>query len=244
MTVPGPSPRRLQVYDLLHLSTQVFRVTLPKCLPLAMIMVLFAEVPNLYWLVTGHPLTHMPPDDTLYWVLWSAMAIVWVFLFSTLLLRQRVLIGGTAAHIKLELVAVGRRFPLLVASWFLAQMAMAAGLMLLLVPGVILFVCCLVVLPVALFEPLTPLAVIARSVRLIWPHWWQVFAAVVIGFICAAVVGVVIVAILEVLASFLVGEGNVLTAVMAASLVAVLAMAFVFLSAFSLSLYSSASSSA
>ena len=64
------SPRPdASVSTLLAAASQLFRATLLKCLPFAMVGVLCLEIPNFYWLAGGHTLSFGMPADARYWLL-------------------------------------------------------------------------------------------------------------------------------------------------------------------------------
>jgi len=54
-----------------------------------MVGVLCLEIPNFYWIATGHSLSFGMPPDTGYWLLALAASAVTVFIVSAMMLRQR-----------------------------------------------------------------------------------------------------------------------------------------------------------
>ena len=58
MTASMPPRPDASVSQLLDAATGLFRATLLKCLPFAMIGVLCLEVPNFYWVASGHTLVY------------------------------------------------------------------------------------------------------------------------------------------------------------------------------------------
>ena len=241
------APRRGQsVNELLGTAVSVFRATLLKCLPLAMIAVLCASVPNFYLRATGwQPQQGMPmPTEPTYWWLMALAVVATLYIFSAMMLRQLYCSGGVAIEGRQELVVAARRLPSLIAAWALMQVSLGIGF-LLIVPGVFLFVCYLVMLPVILLEgQLNPLLAARRCIVLVKDNWWRIFAAFVIALLGTTVCFLAFSAFMGILHGLLGGLGQAFEAIFAAAMVAALAMAFVFYSALALVIHSSANSSA
>jgi hypothetical protein len=232
------------VSNLLEAATQLFRATLLKCLPFAMLGVLCLEIPNFYWIASGHTLNFGMPADTGYWALAFGASAVTVFIVSAMMLRQRACASGASVDSMAELAAAGRRLPGILAGWILAQLSLFVGFALLLLPGIFLLVCYLVLLPVLLFENLNPYTALVRCVQLLQPHWWKVLATIVIAALVLLICTLAAAAVLSILAALLVGEGPAVQAVVAAVTVGIWAIGCVFFSALALTLHSAASSSA
>jgi hypothetical protein len=245
MTEPAAPTPSASVPQILETASQLFRLTLPKCLALSMVAVLVVEIPNLYWLSKGHGLDFhgwLWPSDPTYLGLSVLCAAVTLYLFSAVMLQQRSLAEGVLCGSGAALRAALRRLPLLLASWVLAQLSLAVGLSLLLLPGLFLFVCYLLMLPVVLFEHPNPYMVLVRCVVLVRPHWWKTLAATVIAALVVLVCVLAFAAILSIVA--VMASGTAFQAIAAACFVAFFAAAGVFLSALLLTLHSAASYSA
>lgn len=245
MTEPAAPTPGASVSQILETASRLFRVTVAKCLPLAMMAVLMAELPNLYWFARGHApekIEYVLPSDPTWWALSLLGTAVALYLTSAMMLQQRSLIAGIVCPANAALRAALHRLPLLLASWLLAQASLAVGLALLVLPGLFLFVCYLVMLPVVLFEHPNPAMVLVRCITLVRPQWWKTLAALVIAVVVVLVCVLVFAAILSILAMLI--TGTAFQAVTAACIVAFLAAAVVFLSALALTLHSAASHSA
>lgn len=233
---PGASVARL-----LEVATQLFRLTVVKCLSLAMLAVLCEEVPSLYWLASGHPLNRGLPTGPTYWTLEFIAAAVTLYIASAMMLQQRALIAGEPCTGLVALRQAARRLPLLLATWVLAQLSLLVGLSLLIVPGLFLFVCYLLLLPVVLFEHPNPYMVLVRCVLLVRPHWWRTLAALVMAALVVLVFVLAFVAVLSIIGALL--TGPLFQAVATACSIAFFAATLVFLSALVLTLHSAAASS-
>ena len=244
MTASKPPRPDASVSNLLAAASQLFRATLLKCLPFAMMAVLCLEIPNLYWVASGHTLTFGLPSDTGYWLLAYPASAVTVFIVSAMMLRQRAFASGATIDSAAELAAAARRLPGILLGWILAQLSLFVGFTLLILPGIFLLVCYLVLLPVLLFEDLSAYAALVRCVQLVLPHWWKVLATIVIAVLVVLICTLAAAAVLGILAALLVGQGPVVQAIVAAVTVGVWAIGCVFFSALALTLHSAASSSA
>ena len=69
MTASMPPRPDASVSKLLEAATTLFRATLLKCLPFAMVGVLCLEIPNFYWVASGHTLAYGMPVNSTYWLL-------------------------------------------------------------------------------------------------------------------------------------------------------------------------------
>jgi hypothetical protein len=228
----------------LERTVQLFRTTLLKCLPLATIAILFRGVPMFYWKATGHDLRLVVvPTDTVFWILSVISAVVTLFLSSAVMLQQRSTALGVPYGMPTALTLALQRLPVLVLTWVLACLSLAIAFSLLIAPGLFLLVCYLVLLPVVLFERNNPYTTLVRSVLLVRPHWWKVFALLIMAtFLVLA--GVLVAAFLiQVLATVVAGQGPLFEALLSAGFLAMGAILLVFLSALFLTLHSALASS-
>jgi hypothetical protein len=227
---------------MLETATQLFRATLLKCLPLAMVVLVCAEVPNLYWLASGHRPERGWPTDPTYWLISMISAAVMLYLASAVMLQQRSLAAGVRLSAVTALSAAARRLPFVLLTWILAQLSLVVGLSLLVLPGLFLFVCYLVMLPVVLFEQRNPYIALLRCVLLVRPYWWKTLATLVIAILVVLVFMLAFGAILGILSAILTGPA--FQAIATACSIAFFAMVGVFFSALVLTLHSAAASSA
>jgi hypothetical protein len=244
MTASMPPRPDASVRNLLDAATTLFRTTLLKCLPFAMVGVLCLEIPNFYWVESGHTLTYSMPVNSTYALLAFIASAATVYIVSAMMLRQRAFASGAGVDSAAELAAAARRLPAILLGWILALLSLFVGFTLLILPGIFLLVCYLVLLPVLLFEDLGAYAALVRCVQLVLPHWWKVLATIVIAVLVVLICTLAAAAVLGILAALLVGQGPVVQAIVAAVTVGVWAIGCVFFSALALTLHSAASSSA
>jgi hypothetical protein len=247
MSAPLLPPRSAEVGDIMAATMQVFRVTLPKCLPLAMLSILLAQLASLYALATGKSPDLLKPHDATFWTLFVMGFAAWQLLAAIIMLRQRSMLAGRLPDLQDEWRAALQRWPLLFLSAMLSGLVMSVGFVLLIVPGIYAFICFLLLRPVVLFEKVDAPQALQRCFRLVRPRWLKFFAAALIGTMIVVVCTLAAVAALSLLTSLLGGfsiQTAAINAVGAAVLLGVLSVAAVYFSALWLALYSVASSSA
>jgi hypothetical protein len=236
------------VSDLMDAATRIFRSTLAKCLPVALFAILFAALPNMYWLTTGKPMDPFnPPRDPEFWALTAVGFVIYQLLAALLMLRQRTLLLGRAPQLQPELAAALTRWLPLILSNVLAGIVVFAGALALFLPGVFVLVCFMLLRPVVLFETHSPVQVVVRCIRLVRPMWWKVLAALVIA-VLILVVCVFAASLVFGIVKFALSAAGVkvaaITAFAQACGLGIQAVALVYFSALWLVLYSAASSSA
>ena len=243
---PSLPSRAAGVSELLDAAARIWRATLPKCLPLAMLAILSAYLPALYLAMAGLPVPKWPelPHDPWYWVCYAVAMLAYLLLGSVAILRQRDRALSGHCDLRSALRSALARLPALFAAIVLCQVLIGLGLVLLLVPGVYLGVCSFVIWCVVLFEPVGPWAALVRSVRLVHPLWWKYCATIVIGFLIVVVAVLTALVLAALLLGALIAPGSALGSAIAAALgIACFGAGMLFITALGLVLYSAASSS-
>ena len=154
------------------------------------------------------------------------------------------MVQGAPLALRDELVGALRRLPVMLLCWILVVASTMLGLLLLIVPGLFLFVCYLVLLPVVLFDGAGPYAALVRCVQLVRPHWWQYCAAFVIALFLVVIFAFVLILFVSLIEQLLLDSGPAFEAIWAASSIGVAALVMCFLCALVLVLHSAASNSA
>ena len=203
MSASAPSPHSASLRAVLESTAQLFRATVLKCLPLGMLAVLCAQLANVYWIAAGHPIRFSARHDLNYALLSLFGAVIELWLIGAMMLRQRAVVLGAPLRLAAELRAALVRLPSILASVLLAILSVAAGLVLLIAPGVFLLICYLIVLPIILFEGLGPYAALLRSVQLLRPLWGRSLAALVFALLAFLICALAFAAVISVLAGLL-----------------------------------------
>jgi hypothetical protein len=134
-------------------------------------------------------------------LLGAIVELVAVFLLQAALIKAVQDVRDGRADLSLgETVsaAVPYIVPVAVAS-IIAGIAIAIGLALIIVPGLILITIWAVIIPVIVIEQSGPLAAFGRSQRLVRGHGWHVFGTLVLVFLIMIVVNIVLGVIFAVL---------------------------------------------
>lgn len=196
-----PPQRPLSIGEIIDATFRIFRVTLVKCLPYALVAVVVEQLPNIYYISKGGGLVQamlMAFEDPRALVLNCIALVIVVFLCSAVLLRQRMLITGGVASRGSELAAVLRRMPALVLLGILWSVAVFGWLALallfsgplrlavaivMLLPGSVVMIALCVSWPALILTGRTALESLTYSWRLTSGSLWRlssVFAVAVI----------------------------------------------------------------
>lgn len=135
----------------------------------------------------GTPMEAMlAPQDATYWTLYAAGVVLSILFFAAIYLRVDTVAGGTAGQGGAVSGAL-RRLPLLIVLSILTVIAIACGMVLLVIPGIILAVSLVASMPIFLLEDKGPVDSLTSSHRLVWGNWWRTFIILVVAFIIAVV---------------------------------------------------------
>lgn len=154
----------------------------------------------------------LAPQDATYWTLYVVGALLSILFFAAIYLRIDAVAGGTTAEQGAISVAL-KRLPMLVVLWILFFVAIACGIVLLVIPGIILMVSLVAAMPLFLFEDKGPVASLTSSHRLVWGNWWRTAAILTVAGIIIMVLYFIFVFIAGAAAPLAVGGDAVLGAV-------------------------------
>ncbi len=259
--MPSPlplPPHAAAVSELLNAAARLFRATLAKCLPLAMLAALAIELPVLTLLARSQTLDIWhPPTDPQFWILYSVGLLTLLWLMGAAMLRQGTMVRGQPVNLAGELRQSAWRLLVLVPALFLVLLALATIVnlfqiapawylrVLALLPVLYLVVCFWVLMPIVLFESGGAVNALVRSLQLVRPLWWKCCFCVVIGLGIAFVCLLAAMAVLGlVLGPGAVVAGSVLNAISTVLIIGLTGAVWLFFSALAIVLYSAASSSA
>lgn len=252
MTAPLYPPQRpLSIGEIIDVTFRIFRVTLVKCLPYALVAVVVEQLPNIYYISKGGGLLQaalMAFEDPRALVLNCLALVIVLFLCSVILLRQRMLITAGAAspgaHAGSELAAVLRRVPALVLlgilwciavfGWLALALPFSGALRLavavvMLLPGSVVMIALCASWPALILTSRTALESLTYSWRLTSGSLWRlssVFAvAVILVFALDLFIAMVTATVSMVFAH---GDVEIISAVTATALVALRAIVLPF----------------
>ncbi len=245
MSASAAGTGRSRVGRWLEAAVRLARASLPEGLPLGMAAVVGWQLPNLYWSASAHRVGLAALRDPRFDLLSLVGTALELWLIGALMWRQRARARGERAGIAAALRASARRLGRMLPGAVLATGAVVAGLLLLVIPGISLAVCCGAVwLPVMLLEDPGPGAALVRSVRLMRGRWWQALAALVISLLLFLVGAIVLGAIIQALGGLFDSHAAARAAIDVVARIGFGAVFVVYVSALQLVLYSEASSSA
>jgi hypothetical protein len=171
----------------LDTTFRIFQATLAKCLPHGVLSMIAGQLPNIYFLATGKPMSRFGGGDLLWWVLYALGTLASLLLWSAMLLRQYKIVTRQPTRMSAELIEALRRMPALIGLGILGTLAIAVGLIALVVPGLYLTIGLLPAWPAVMLERRGPSSAIRYGLHLIKGHWWRSSALLTVAFIVAMV---------------------------------------------------------
>lgn len=225
--LPPPST---SVSDIMTTAKGVFRLTLAKCLPLALFAALFYGLPVMALLARGKlpdmaTYTQGAADDPTFWWLSIIGFVVAQFCSAALLYRQKLMTMRGLPRDHEDLRRAARRLPGIVLAMLpgqvvgsvafaallsLLKVGFAPGLLLILLPSIYLAVCWLLVRPMMMLEPVTPWGAWIRCVKLVQPIWVRALTVALFAWLILFISLLAALALLSILLSL--GGGAVTTA--------------------------------
>jgi hypothetical protein len=105
-----PPSHPLSIGEVLDLSFRIFRVSLLKCLPLAVAALLLAQLPNIYALLHGGSLAGVltGQHDVVWWVLYVLGWLLSTAFWGAVLVRQHAVVSGQTGT-AFDAIGVGLR---------------------------------------------------------------------------------------------------------------------------------------
>ena len=200
-----PPRRPLAIGETIDLAFRIFRATLLTCLLLAGLAVIAGQLPNIYLLLTRHPLVSLSDQrDPLYWLLYVAGNVILLVLISAIVLRQHAVVAAGGAGVGAELATIARRLPGLLLMWILYILmvgiwfypaylwrsdAVTFGLVILVmsIPATYVGVALSACFQVFLLGGRGATQSIAHGWRLTRGHWWRLTAIYTVGVLLLVV---------------------------------------------------------
>ncbi len=201
-----PPQRPLSIGEIVDAAFRIFRVTVVKCLPYALLAVIAAQLPNIYSLLSGHGLAQSILTlfhDPVWLALYFVGTLLSVLLWSAILLRQHALATGGAAATAQELGTALRRLPAMVVlgvltaaaigCWFLLGLLFPMPVrvvvwVLMLVPASFVMVALSAGWTSLLLSDRGPAASLAHSWRLTSGSLWRLTGVYTVGVLIVIVI--------------------------------------------------------
>jgi hypothetical protein len=176
----------------LDVSFQLYKASLGSVWPICLLLVLGSGGPSLYLLMQGATITPNPDNpmaalaifsDPKYWLANLISIVVSMWVTGAMYLKLQSIAGDAELGLGSALQASLGRLPTQLGALVLYSIGVGAGLLLLLVPGLILMVSLMLCWIIAVVEGKGPLESLTGSHRLIWGNWWRTTAILTVGFI-------------------------------------------------------------
>jgi hypothetical protein len=205
-----PPQRPLSIGELVDAAFRIFRVTVVKCLPYALVAVIAGQLPNIYYLLSGRGLARSiltSLRDPVWLSLYVVGTLVGVLLWSAILLRQHSMVTGSDAVAGQELGTALRRLPAMVllgvlcgvaiGGWFVLGFLFSGPVRLLVwvvmaVPASVVMVALSVAGPSLLLSDRGPAASLAHSWRLTSGSLWRLSGVYTVALFIVLVIYVVL----------------------------------------------------
>ena len=210
--------------QVLDSSFRIFEVSLVRCLLYGALSMIAGQLPNIYFIAAGKPLTPFGNGDPLWIALYCVGAVLTLLVFTALMLRQHGIATGQALGFRVEIAESIRRLPRFLGLALLGFLVLTVGgfiigiayalinrimgmsyfaigivVFVVLVPIVYLLTPLTVATPSLLLDGKGPMESIQHSLRLIKGSWWRTTTIFTVAFVIIVVfylVGTVIIGVL------------------------------------------------
>lgn len=248
-----PPSRPQSIGEVLDSAFRIFRITFLRCLPYGVLAMVAGQLPNIYDIATGRPLSQFGGGDPQWWLLYAVGAFLGIAFVNVIIIRQALLASGSAQAGRTDLMAGLRKAPASFAVFVLLFLAIGVcflpliglprayllwGVILLSVPATYVGVMLSCSVAALLIGGKGIIASLRYSLHLVRGSWWRTATIYSVGFAMLGVFYTLAGVIAAVVVPFA-GNGDIaiftaVSAVMAAALVAV---AVPFYSAMGLAIY-------
>ncbi len=230
-----PPSRPQSIGEVLDSAFLIFKVTLVKCLPYGLLAMVASQLQSIYDVATGRPLGS---GDALWWLFFLLGMLVSIALWSAVILRQKALLEGLPSPAGQDLSAALRKLPIMVAALVLALLAVLAGLVFLVLPGIYLAVAFSLGAQAVLLSGKRPVEALRYSLRLVSGNALRAFTVFCVGLSIVLVFDMLMFTLVAVLLQFAgTGDLTVVTSYLPVVVIALGAVTAPFLCALALALY-------
>lgn len=212
-----PLTRPLTIGETLDAALRLFRVSLPRCLPIALLTVVAGQLPTALDFARGLSATSMLHKDFRWWFVAVISGLVNLVLWNALLRRQHATATGNPTTMRSDLGAGLHAAPATFLLLVIYFAAVALGTLLLIVPGLYLSIALSFCSIAVVVNGERIKQSIASSLRLTRGSWWRTSSVFGVMFVMVAVMYVFAGFVGVMLAQFARGDSAVFGAVTAVS---------------------------
>jgi hypothetical protein len=217
-----PPARPQSISEVLDTAFQIFAISLLKTLPYGILTILAGQLGNIYNLATGRPLGPAWPHDAPSGLVYVASLILVPTLWAAMILRERAIAQGELNSMGAELARALRTIPTLLPMAIFMAVAVAVGIVLLVVPGVYLFIALSMAVPALVLERKGPIDAMKFSVHLMRGYWWRTLAIFLVTAVIVMVFYILAVVLVAIAVQF--ARGADVALVTAAATVLIIAL--------------------
>jgi hypothetical protein len=196
----------------LDTAFQLYKASLAAVWPISLLLAIVDMPPTLYRMFSGQPLPDVTGTPSIEMILSlldpvssgigliSGVLALWVM--SALYLKQRAVGVDEPLSVGDALLTALKRLGPVLGATILFVIAVAVGMMLLLVPGLILGVSLMMYVTLLLFENKGAVDSLTGSHKLVWGNWWRTSAILSVAFILILVIFVALSVVAAIIAPF------------------------------------------
>ena len=230
-----PPPRPQSIGEVLDSAFLIFKATLVKCLPYGLLAMVASQLQSIYDVATGRPLGS---GDLNWWLFFVLGMLASIVLWSAVILRQRAVLERRPTASPQDLSEALRRLPVMVAALVLALLAVVAGLVFLILPGIYLAVAFSLGAQAVLLSGKSPIEALRHSLRLVSGNGLRAFTIFAVGLSIVLVFDLLMFTLVAVLLQFAgTGDLTLVTSYLPVVVIALGAVTAPFLCALALALY-------
>lgn len=179
----------------LDTAFQLYKASVVPALPLSALMAVASTPPSIYMLMRAGTGSATDPFATLavmqspgYWITYLVSILATMWIMGALYYKIASAGSGEPLGVGEALTRSSRRALSLFFTTILFGIAIAIGLVLLIIPGLILMISLMLCFNLNLFEEKGPVASLIGSHQLVWGNWWRTAAILTVGFIVLFVI--------------------------------------------------------
>lgn len=177
----------------LDVAFQLYRASIGAVWPLCLLLAISGILPSAYMLIKGQgfqdPLIGLQVlSDPVYWIVYVISIVLSLWAVAAIYAKQGATGSDESLSISEALQSTARLILALVLMTICFGLAVAAGLVLLVIPGLILIISLILGTNLIVFEGKGPIAALSGSHRLVWGNWWRTAAIFTVGLFVLIVI--------------------------------------------------------
>lgn len=187
MSIQPTQPQ--SIGGVLDTTFQLYKASIVKMIPLSLLMAVAESPSSIYLFTQGGTATAANPFAMLnaigpaFWLVVAVQLLGTTWVMAAAYLKVGAIGAGDDLSVGAALQNTLARVPAIIVMFILLSIALVAGTLLLLVPGIILSVSLALAFTILLFENKGPVDALTESHRLVWGNWWRTATIFTVWFI-------------------------------------------------------------